>query len=95
MTSIALASLALLIVTAAIGTLFAIALCRVASMPTPTPRQRYVKLRFIGVQTVPSHMKPMPLFNVVEGDYTKGSTITLKTAFRQGLRVEVVDENYQ
>lgn len=32
-----------------------------------------------------------PLFNVVAGDYAMGSTISLETCFRLGLRVEVVE----
>ena len=93
MNHIATASLAVLLITAAVGVLFGLALCKAASKPIPKP-PRFVRLRYIGVQHGPAHYKPVPLFNVVEGDYTPGSTITLKTAFAQGLRVEVVDENY-
>lgn len=50
-----------------------------------------IKVRFLDVQPGFQHIKPTPLFNVVEGDYCVGSTITLKTAFRLGLRVEVVE----
>jgi hypothetical protein len=50
-----------------------------------------IKVRYLDVQPGFAHIKPTPLFNVVEGDYCIGSTITLKTAFRLGLRVEVVE----
>lgn len=36
-------------------------------------------------------INPKPLFNVVDGDYATGSTISLETCFRLGLRVEVVE----
>jgi hypothetical protein len=48
-------------------------------------------VRYIGVQAGLNHIPPQALFNVVEGDYAVGSTITLKTAFRLGLRVEVIE----
>ncbi len=50
-----------------------------------------VKVRYVGVQAGLLHIPPMPLWNVVEGDYTTGSTVTLKTLFRLGLAVEVVE----
>lgn len=54
-------------------------------------QSKHVVLRYAGVQPGFQHIQPTPLFNVVEGDYCVGSTITLKTAFRLGLRVEVVE----
>lgn len=36
-------------------------------------------------------INPKPLFNVVAGDYATGSTISLETCFRLGLRVEIVE----
>lgn len=53
--------------------------------------QKHVVLRYAGTQPGFAHLLPTPLFNVVAGDYTIGSTITLATAFRLGLRVEVVE----
>ncbi len=50
-----------------------------------------IQVRYLDVQPGFLHHKPQPLFNVVAGDYAVGSTITLKTAFRLGLRVEVVE----
>jgi hypothetical protein len=45
----------------------------------------------LGIQPGFQHIPPAILWNVVSGDYAVGSTITLKTAFRLGLRVEVVE----
>jgi hypothetical protein len=50
-----------------------------------------IKVKLLGIQPGVSHIPPAILWNVVEGDYAVGSTITLKTAFRLGLRVEVVE----
>ena len=50
-----------------------------------------IKVRYLDIQPGFAHLKPTPLFNVVEGDYAVGSTITLKTAFRLGLKVEVIE----
>jgi hypothetical protein len=52
---------------------------------------RKIVVRYLGVQPGVAHIKPTPLWNVVEGDYAVGSTITLQTAWRLGLRVEVVE----
>ncbi len=50
-----------------------------------------VKVRYLRVQDGFLHIPPMPLWNVVEGDYKQGSTVTLQTLFRLGLEVEVVE----
>jgi len=51
---------------------------------------RGVKVRYIGVQPGFAHIPPIAMFNIVEGDYAQGSTVTLKTLFNLGLRVEVI-----
>lgn len=56
-----------------------------------TLEDKSIKVRYLDVQPGVAHIKATPLFNVVEGDYAVGSTITLRTAFRLGLRVEVVE----
>lgn len=53
--------------------------------------EKKVVLRFAYVQEGFGHLKPVPMFNVLEGDYAANSTITLETCFRLGLRVEVVE----
>lgn len=105
------ASLAVVAISFVLGTLFALALCKVASRRRPNPfrkwsqlitaeqklaarnatEQRRVLVRYVGVQPGFAHIKPMPLFNVVEGDYARGSTVTLGTLHRLGLTVEVIE----
>ncbi len=52
--------------------------------------EKSVKVRYVGVQSGFAHIPPTPLFNVEEGDYARGSTVTLKTLLNLGLKVEVV-----
>ena len=51
-----------------------------------------VQLRFAHVwPTDQKGITPRVFFHVVDGDYARGSTITLETCFRLGLRVEVIE----
>jgi len=51
-----------------------------------------VTLRFAHVwPTDQKGVTPRAFFHVVDGDYARGSTITLETCFRLGLRVEVIE----
>lgn len=50
-----------------------------------------VTLRFAFIQPGFGELKDIPMFNVVAGDYAVGSTISLQTCFRLGLKVEVVE----
>lgn len=78
----------------AFGLTLIFALCHIAKssdekIQSTIPKR--VQLRYVGIQPGHAHIKPQPLFNVVSGDYIHGSTITLKTAFRNGLIVEIVE----
>jgi len=52
---------------------------------------KWAKVRYLGLQPGVQHIKPLPLWNVVEGDYAVGSTVSLKTLLNLGLRIEVIE----